>query len=721
MDRRRKPPHFIVVVHGIGEQAYSQTTVDVVHRFAEVRQGALGGTRFQALLPANISSQSIRRVGKGYGWAEFRGIPVNPEDGREEVFDGTPAAETAGRNFRFVDLRWADILQAHQREFSSRVEGWTTALLDRLEPPFTPKNWIPGWMGPFLREVEATIIPFKRILNWYQPVVAKMIFDNILGDVHLYGDYGRTRGQAVRRFHATLDYIHLRDYEQWCRYERSHPEEQYVAPNYTVIAHSLGSVMSFDALTYAYAKPEIRMGTRRHASGSLPFPGYTEEEPDERMAWKALIHNIQVAPRRTGFPDGKMSWNKLRTLYPGLEEEFPTVPPLLWRNHVRHFITLGSPLDKFHVLWHHNYRHMGLAHHSCQPEWAADWMDHELTHRIQHYNLCDEQDPVGHHLEVTQETENYNDVFDTTIKLTYRDIVFRRYPVPGAAHTQYWKDQGLFSIILRSVLDVQRLDFSTTKGSETTIPKGTDRFVHSSFMEIPGFYIKALEWAYFRLPLITAIITGLLLSFGILGWYTHEFTLSYLMAIVVAGGLWMIPRPSKAIKKEMTPLETGMDKEAEEEDEALPLKQIGLWERWKPRPSLFANLVRGAVTWRRILIWLNQHENQAFTLEEALANDVRLSLTSDGGFKKNVKRRVAGGFLLLFLSAYLGMQGWESILDPHFTPEWVLRFLFVFTWVLFITTTCYLAVMAYVGIVFTRMKRISYRDRTFREPVGVPK
>lgn len=707
----RRPPHYIITVHGIGEQKENETSLEVVQRFAEVRQGKLNLPSCRALLPANLSSYSVRRKGHGPGWSEFGGIPVDPTNSLKEAFDGTRASTSAGKNFRFVDLRWADILQSHQPRFSSPVEAWTGALLHRLKPPFTPSNWSKEWLNPLLHEVAATVIPFKRILSWYKPLVANLIFDRILGDVHLYGDYARTRGQAVRRFHATLDQIHLRDYEQWCRFERTGSDEQYTPPSYTIIAHSLGSIMSFDALIYAFAKLDIRAGKTPHVSGSLPFPGYTEHEECEELAWDSLIGDIKKHPARSDLPRGEENLKAFKKIYPQLKEEFPRVPPLLWRNNVSNFITLGSPIDKFHVLWHQNYRHMGLMHHDFEDEWSEDWLEKDVSARIPHYNLCDEQDPVGHHLEEAQGCQNYKKVFDTSIPLTYRDVVFRRYPVPGAAHTQYWKDRELFEILIHSIID------SSTAGSQVTpLPftsKGPERFVQESFMEVPGCYRKALEWAYFRIPLITAIVTGLLLSYGIIEWHENGFALSYFSAILAAVLLWVMPRPSKGYQKEATHIEATDEEQTSEQEVDIPEEPVSLnknnWlERWKPRPSLFANLVRGAVTWRRILIWLNRHPNQAFTVQDALRDGVRLSLKSSGQFKKHVVWRVLVGFLVMGLTSSLVIGDWQPTLVPNALSPYLLNlsgWLYVPILVTFIISVCYLAVMAYVGVVFKRMKQ----------------
>ena len=568
-------------------------------------------------------------------------------------------------------------------------------------------------MNPLLKEIEATVIPFQRILKWCKPSVANLIFDDILGDVHLYGDFARTRGQAVRRFHVTLDQIHIRDYEQWCRFERTGPDEQYTPPVYTVIAHSLGSIMSFDALVYAFASPTIRAGKAPHVSGSLPFPGYMANEEYEEEAWDSLIEDIQKPPAHSDWPSGEENLKAFKDLYPQLTEKFPRLPPLFWRNSVANFITLGSPIDKFHVLWHQNYRHMGLMHCDFADEWAEGWLEKGASPRIPHYNLCDEQDPVGHHLEEAQNCQNYKKVFDTSIPVTYRDVVFRRYLVPGVAHAQYWKDQKLFEILINSVIDNPSAQSKSKVAPIKKISKETQAFVHDSFMIVPGCYRSALEWAYFRIPLITAVVTGLLLSYGIIEWHQEGFSLSYFSAILVAVMLWVMPRPSKGYQKEVAPVEVhGLDPSSEKmhkEEPSLFLRDNNWWQCWKPRASLFAHLVRGAVTWRRLLIWLNQHPNQAFTVEDALRCGVRRSLDSPGYFKAHIQWRALVVFLVLGLSICLLMFGWYPNLTPNQLSPYFTDWLYVMTQVTLIISICYLAVMGYVGMVFVQMRRQSHK------------
>ncbi len=233
-DAAPQPRHYIVVVHGIGEQKLNETTTPVVHRFAEVRQEKTQG-HYKNLLPSYLSAQSVKQGGKGHGWSEFNGIPVAPPDkgqGERNKFDGT--LDSSGQNFRFVDIAWQHILKRHQEHYASPVEQWAPALLARLtnHPPKgtdengEEKDWLLPWALPVLKSVVTVALQAKKALAFKYSDLVKRIFDDFLGDIHLYGDYSRTRGKAVRHFHVILDEIMLRDFIEFCRNDLERIEEE---------------------------------------------------------------------------------------------------------------------------------------------------------------------------------------------------------------------------------------------------------------------------------------------------------------------------------------------------------------------------------------------------------------------------------------------------------------------------------------------------------------
>ena len=96
------------------------------------------------------------------------------------------------------------------------------------------------------------LLPLEKLLASRLPGFSDEIFSRFLGDIQLYGEYLGTRGMAVRRFH-----------ERMAGLEESHYREPGVSasrPSYTVIGHSLGSIMSFDALMFAHATVDHRRG-----------------------------------------------------------------------------------------------------------------------------------------------------------------------------------------------------------------------------------------------------------------------------------------------------------------------------------------------------------------------------------------------------------------------------------------------------------------------------
>lgn len=660
--------HYIIVVHGMGEQNQNATAYEVVHLFAEIRQDKkhpTGNATYANFLPAHLSTQSVRSQGKGHHWSEFNGIEVNPSVPTGD-FDGLPVSNPnwAGKNFIFVDLHWAPILQDQtDKGFASTTEAWTAALLNRLDPQtgIIPKEWLESWTLPVLHLIRKTVIPIKKILDFKYPELSKVVFEDVLGDIHLYGDYGRTRGRAVRHFHGVLDEIHLRDFIDWCKNGPNRNENTYEAPSYTVIAHSLGSIMSFDALVYAFTDFRVR-GARANNGGyspSFPFYGYTEEQPQEVQTWLNLLSELDTAWDKLAvtFQEGKAreKYNGYGNFRDYLETKSHSrsVPPLFWRDQVRHFFTLGSPIDKFHVLWYQNYLHMGLRKTSqwssepttlfpicrwiknwikrlfhksssttrrlatCTPlfpivPWMQNWIKPSPKQKIIHINLCDEQDPVGHHLDVAESSINYNQIFDTSQPTLFRDILFRRYSIPGLAHIGYWKDKKLFSGVLE-IIDscVSAINFP-------------QEFREPS----PWPYRKAILWAYFILPTVLVFITDLIILYPYLGRRDETFGYSHGVALFVAGVLWLQPKVLDILvgssrSQPSTNTSKGTTSTLTNSFETSFLAKFF-------RRGLFANLVYGAVEWRRILI--QKYEDECTNWDTALHQDERLDLPTRGRF-----------------------------------------------------------------------------------------
>ncbi len=415
-------PHYVIVVHGIGEQRKNETTLKVIERFASARHLNELKDRWQsetdpgtkARLAAHYhdavtrleAGQSLEVVtlGRASGatgikkqfsgplqWIEFAGIPKdpNPSNAIKGPFLGERTDSQNGTNFRFVDVCWSDILDDDETAVVQNILPWAQGLLGRL----VRKNQVPQWIQKLLLLLIQSLLMTQQVMKLRFSSLEKLIFSSFLGDVQQYGEYTRARGRGTFRFHKLLGSIEAE--------HRDQPDDQ--KPRYTIIAHSLGTIMSFDALIYAKIRASIPELAAKVADD---FRGYNEaadrEVSESSTATGADLTNTQ------------------------------------WIHRVDHFFTLGSPIDKYLIMWWQNYTYL------TGKNWPTDIADSQ--HRIKHINYCDELDPVGHNLDVARSSAAYPHVFESG-----EDIVFNRYDIPGVAHTDYWNDQPLFSRILRTI------------------------------------------------------------------------------------------------------------------------------------------------------------------------------------------------------------------------------------------------------------------------------
>ena len=447
-----------------------------------------------------------------------------------------------------------------------------------------------------------------------------------------------------------LDELVLRDFIDWCR--RTTVATPYQPPEFFFIAHSLGSVASFDALAYGHASQDVRKleSIANHSCPSLPFVGYTFDRDEEKGTWRNLLKQVTETTREEELVNGLPRhpadiWKDLKSAGAASKDNFLKIPPVLWRGCVSNLITLGSPIDKYHVLWFQNYFHMGLRLKTeTEPDEfkklnsdGTDWLEEPaLAEKILHHNLCDEQDPVGHHLDVTRASKNYPKVFDTkTVPDVHRDVVFRRYAVPGVAHVEYWTDRELFKGIVKAVIE---------RGHHQDA--GDDYFSRQEFRVGDGStYRRAVRWAYFLLPFGAAVVTGLLLVYAVFG----EVAIYRVGAFIAAVLLWSMPKPGAEYLKEARPAAEG---------------NVGARTKWRFRRGILATLVAAMVEWRSILISLS--EGQSTDLDGGR----RLAFVRSGGqrtlgeFWTRGRWRFAGA--LLSLGSFVALA-WISDGRPPMT------------------------------------------------------
>jgi hypothetical protein len=126
-----------------------------------------------------------------------------------------------------------------------------------------------------------------------------------------------------------------------------------------------------------------------------------------------------------------ISWTSLRLA------AMQAKPPE-WLDEVKGFVTLGSPIDKHHLIWGENF--------------PAD-ISTEQPEKIKWWNFWDYSDPVGHSLD---------GIFGGDVKKTKGNKQFKRmfddgywrYPIPGKAHVDYWKDINLHHKIVQEVMGI---------------------------------------------------------------------------------------------------------------------------------------------------------------------------------------------------------------------------------------------------------------------------
>jgi hypothetical protein len=291
---------YVVVVHGIGEQRKNETILSVVSRFAEACRGLAERESYDVVTLGSASSQTGKEERRGgcrsalagssfQPWLEFEGIsgdgvcPPSP-------FLGKPGGD--GTNLRFADLCWSDLMQEDYPCVGQPPELWADGLLGRLwrkredaTSRGSEAEQPPAWALDTLGTVRESLLLLHKLLGFRTRALRDTVFGSYLGDVQLYGEYLHLRGRAVRRFHRLMSHI---EQEHWKK-ERDRvaqgeiPRSEMREPRYTVLAHSLGTVLAMDALLYAHASPEARIDPGQRFP-NFPFPGYLEGLSEEATA-----------------------------------------------------------------------------------------------------------------------------------------------------------------------------------------------------------------------------------------------------------------------------------------------------------------------------------------------------------------------------------------------------------------------------------------------------
>jgi hypothetical protein len=409
-----EPVRYIIVVHGMGQARYNETVLAVVNRFAEARNAETWPPPPDIVSLGMACGQTgTEQTPTDRPWLEFAGIATNPEVLSKEPFLGK---SSDGDNLRFIDMHWGDLLDGAWPDVGQDPDTWLDALVGRLRRKQQAHSNVPQWVLETLGILRETVRLIHLILRFKFKSFDELVFGQYLGDVQLYGEYALARGQAVRRFHQKIAEIDA-------EHKKQHEKDRRPA-TYTVIAHSLGTVMAMDALFYAHAKDHVRMGPG--AGQGVPFPGYRGAN---------LLHPFSPA-------------------------EDTKIPNVDWVENIDAFVTLGAPIDKFLTIWWLNYLYLNDTKHWLVPRKPGN--------RIKHFNYCEVQDPVGQHVNLLKTAEAYQYVFECfTSPALHKsqknpsqegeDRVYMRYAWPGLAHIAYWQDSGLFRWILGRAVDGKKV------------------------------------------------------------------------------------------------------------------------------------------------------------------------------------------------------------------------------------------------------------------------
>ncbi len=454
-DNAVKTVHYVIVVHGIGLQRENETVMPVIQQFAAARHNDRNPAGFSLGLLTSLTAQ--------HKWIELEGIPAQPNPDLDGKFWIPQPASGRGSNIRFVDFTWSEVGKEQHPYVGETVKKWSSDLLKRLALRKLNGNHAVVWIEYVLENLQKGVLVLQtflnlRFLNLHLSKFSDVIFNNFLGDVELYGNFPYIRGRTVRLFHeqmADLHKRHLQEFGDSCE------------PQYTIIAHSLGTVLTLDAITYAHANQDCRTG---NSSKGLDFPGYDGGLFSHEYDWPYYLEKT--------FPDSR--------------------PSVDWVNYLSSFVTLGSPIDKYLALWTDNYKYLN------DVSWLDAAFSNGRSKKIRHFNYSDEQDPVGNELNILETTEVWDKLFEMG-----EDVIFCRYPIMGLAHVEYWNDYDLISRILDVAIDKRAESLGVEENGQTTRKKPSGHYVE---WFSAGSYIKSLAVSYIVIPVI--------------GWFLASITFS---------------------------------------------------------------------------------------------------------------------------------------------------------------------------------------------------
>lgn len=178
------PVRYVVVVHGMGESRFNETVLSVVNRFAEARSGRSWPPPSDIVSLGMACGQTgIETLPSGLPWLEFSQIPCQPLPQSVDPFYGN--AESTGKNLRFVDMHWGNLLQDAWLDVGQDPNDWLDALIGRLRRKAYKDGKVPQWALETIGVLRDTVRLVHGILRFKLKDFDELAFGKCLDDVHV--------------------------------------------------------------------------------------------------------------------------------------------------------------------------------------------------------------------------------------------------------------------------------------------------------------------------------------------------------------------------------------------------------------------------------------------------------------------------------------------------------------------------------------------------------
>lgn len=228
---------YIITVHGMGEQRDNETLTPVASRLVDVIRD-IDGTATNpyprnTLSLGQVTGQEQEYLGEH--WAAFEGLTTERLTSGDPhfIFNGCESnPHDHPECIRFSDIHWQDILQKHWLQVGQHTDAWVSAVVSRI----FQQDHHPARLKSLIYTLEQTVDILYYTTKFKLKAINATAFEQYLGDVQIYTESPGCRKEAWERFIESMDRLHA---------------STKGTPRYIIIAHSLGTVMSMDALTAA--------------------------------------------------------------------------------------------------------------------------------------------------------------------------------------------------------------------------------------------------------------------------------------------------------------------------------------------------------------------------------------------------------------------------------------------------------------------------------------